>query len=863
MSQGYRPARALLIAAALALLGLAVHRWLWTYPAVRAGDELAVDGLHAAVTVAQRPDGVWRIRAADEHDAMVAQGYLQARDRMAQLDLFRHLARGELAELLGDRPFGEKTALEVDRLNRFLGFRDQAAELYARTSAEERAALDAFARGVRSWMAEGTTTIEHRLLRAGEMRPWTPIDSLAIYLMLMHGLAGNADREVRRLLIVCAAGRDAVEQVWPTDIEFGPYALPPEDVRPDTYPPAPAVVPELAAVLPELCAQGAADTYEPAGAAPSAGAARAADGWPTDAAGALVRVFADGWSASNNWVVAGVRTASGKPILSGDPHLPHMNPPVMWGVELEYPGEHVAGFVFPGLHRVVVGHNGYVAWSPTTNHVDRQDLMVLRVRSDTRDGRRVEGYELDGEFVPFGYRTEVFHVRGAEPVRQTVRFTRDGPLLNDLEPFVARRIPLTAVRAVPPGRGGDLDGARAMNHARTLVEFGVGLARMDVGCQNWLAADARGHIGYRSPCVVPVREGWRGTFPVPGWTRRYDWRGLYDKGALPASTDPARGWLVTANSDIVPSGRFPSAYNNDAAAPNRFLRIARRIDEVTARAPLTAAASAAIELDATYDHWPALRQGLETTVCAAVHGDDAPAVAQARQLLCAWDGVMGTESPAATLYVLWTNAALDQALADVLPGGAASPVWHYVQSLLQFEAVVSWVWSQDETAPVWDDARTAPRERRADILERAFVDAVAVGVARYGSDPSTWRWGAVRPFVLTHAFAAPGSVLGWFLNSGPVAVAGDTETVFKQQFVRADRARLHAAVGPVVRFTIDMAEPWAAVYALAGGESGWPASPFNANLLEDWAAGRTRPLTPADGPDDVTVRLLPAMGRAR
>jgi len=119
----------------------------------------------------------------------------------------------------------------------------------------------------------------------------------------------------------------------------------------------------------------------------------------------------------------------------------------------------------------------------------------------------------------------------------------------------------------------------------------------------------------------------------------------------------------------------------------------------------------------------------------------------------------------------------------------------------------------------------------------------------------------VRPFVLAHAFAPPGSVLGRFLNGRPMAVPGDAETVFKQQFVRADRARLHAAIGPVVRFTIDMAEPWAAVYALAGGESGWPASPFNANLLADWAAGRTRPLTPADGPDDVTVHLLPAAGQ--
>ncbi len=139
----------------------------------------------------------------------------------------------------------------------------------------------------------------------------------------------------------------------------------------------------------------------------------------------------------------------------------------------------------------------------------------------------------------------------------------------------------------------------------------------------------------------------------------------------------------------------------------------------------------------------------------------------------------------------------------------------------------------------------------------ALADAVAAGSERHGRDLSRWAWGRVRPFVLKHLFAGRDGILGWFLNSAPMPIAGGTETVFKQQFLRSDRAHLHPAVGPIVRFTIDMADPWAATYTLAGGESGWPRSPFYGNLLQDWRQGRERPLTPGVATDDLRVRCVP------
>jgi penicillin amidase len=223
---------------------------------------------------------------------------------------------------------------------------------------------------------------------------------------------------------------------------------------------------------------------------------------------------------------------------------------------------------------------------------------------------------------------------------------------------------------------------------------------------------------------------------------------------------------------------------------------------------------------------------------------------------------MGAHSVEATLYTLLTHALLDRALSDELPGERGEAAWRYAQSLLQFEANVAWLWSRPEAAPVWDDVRTQRIERRSDLLSAALSDAVAEGRRRWGDGLSTWRWGEVRPFALRHLFTgSEGGLLGAILDAGPLELPGGTETPFKQQFPRSDREHMHPAVGPVARITVDMADPWSAIYTFAGGESGWPLSDRYANLLEDWGSGRGRPLTPRPSSEDVRVRLIPGSAR--
>lgn len=815
------------------------------FPRFEAGEQVSLSGLGAAVAVTQREDGLWKIAAPDEADAMRVEGYLVARDRMFQLDLFRHMARGELAALVGDRKLGPKSALEADILNRFLGFHRDARILLERTSAHERDMLQAYVDGINAWLATGHIALEHRLLGIDHIRPWEPVDSLAIYFMLMHSLSSNADREIRRLVIACEAGLDAMENVFPTAVEFGSYALPEEDFGLTRYRISPAVVAEMRSELPKLC---------PARSTLSRGATGKSSVESASASPLALLAGDVSLSTSNNWVTTGPLSQSGFPLLSGDPHLPFMNPPIVWGVDIETPDNHVVGFTIPGLHRVVFGHNFHVAWSATTNHVDRQDLVVHRGRS--RAGGAVDGYEVDGRVVPFEVRTEHFEVHGGGARDVSVRFTKDGPLLNDIEPQLASKIPLTALRVASMGEGRDLDGARAVNYARNADEFSEGIERYDLGCSNWVFGDSAGSFGYRSPCRVPIRRGWQGAFPIPGWLSRYDWSGYVPKAKLPSSTNPRRGWLVTANSQMIPSDHFFTTYNNDAQAPNRYRRISERIASGVISG-ITRDSSAAIQLDLAHQQWPTIRRELASNFCRG----SAPGMSAddnaLRERLCRWDGSFGPASTEATVFELWTNAILDHALADALPDGAEGETWRYVQSLPQFEAVVQWLWTRTETDSIWDDRRTAGQERRNDILIAAFRDAAAEGRRRFGADSTQWHWGQVRPFVLRHPFAGSDGPLGELVNSNPLAIGGDAETVYKQQFVHSDREHMTPSVGPVFRFTVDMADPGSATYTLAGGESGWPRSPHYGDLLVDWSLGRGRPLTPAASTSDAVIRFVP------
>lgn len=799
-----------------------------------------LEGLAAPVDLTQYRDGRWRIAAESPADLYRTHGFLQARDRMFQMDLLRQIAWGRLAEFVGDVPFGSGSALTTDRFNRFIGLGADAKAMFDGMGPEERLALESFADGVNAWIATGVPSFEHRLLEV-DVEPWRPEDSLAVFRLMSFGLTHNYSREIRRLVIACAAGIEAAERVWPAQIEFDAYFLPADPSDDRRHMPAPAILPEMREVLASMCPPSAADAWV-------ASVPRATvDTW------AFVDWLRQGISSSNNWVVSGALTASGGALLANDPHLPHMNPPLAWGVHLVLPDRESVGLTLVGLPHVVFGHNFEVAWGATTNNVDLQDLYVLKpvlggAEASIEDA---SSYEYDGTARAFDVRTETFRVRGAADVVAQVRFSIHGPLLNDLEPFLRGRIPLTALRGIPVGDAKDARAVERAGRAHDAGSFVDAIQDFDSACQSWVYADRRGRIGFVSPCRVPIRRGWQGTFPVPGWSSRYEWDGWIPKQSLPAAADPERGWLATANNQPLPRDRFFTTYNNDASPPSRYLRIEAGLD---GQSQLDIQRMAALQLDTTLPHWRDVRSEVLGSLCAAPRtGDDGPAW----RALCSWDGNLRADSVAATVFMLFQHALLDRALADDLPGGADGELWGWLQSIPHIETNVDWLWYRAGADPVWDDVTTAVRETRDDTVSAAFADGVRAGIARYGKDVGSWAWGEVRPFELRHPLAGASAMLAHMLNSAPLPGVGAPETVFKNQFIRKDRTTMHPGIGPVLRFIVDMDDPSAGGFALAGGQSGWPYSPHYADLLEPWMANELLPMTPPLAGEELQVRLVP------
>jgi penicillin G amidase len=804
------------------------------YPVHRDGKQATLPGLTNPVQVSLRPDGVHRIEAQTEHDLFFAQGYLQARDRMFQLDFIRRMAKGELASLLGDVDMGAKTALETDIFNRFIGFAREAQEIYETLEAEERLHLDAFAAGVNAWMEQGRLSLEHRLLGA-QPYPWHAADSLAIFRFVMFGMTHNYTREIRRLLIACDAGFDAMERIWPSFIEFDAYFLPAEAVPAERYPVLPAVAPELRDALPGLCPS------------PVAGGKPA-----TKKAGIFnpLQLFEGGIQASNNWVVAGSRTETGRPIMANDPHLPHLNPPIVWPIHQVLPDYEAVGFTMVGTHRIFVGHNFSVAWGSTINNVDLQDLYVEKPMTGPQGE---QGYESVDGFAPFEVRHERFTIKGGDEVEVSARFTRNGPLLNDLDAFLAQRIPLTALRTIDVEGAGDGIALREAAKARNGTEFVAAMHDFDSACISWVFADTEGNIGWTSPCRVPVRGAHSGTFPAPGWVADYQWKGYLPKEELPQVWNPEQGWIATANNQPLPFDRFPTTYNNDASPPNRYQRIA---DGLQGFQNLSLDDMAALQMDTGLADWPHIQKAFQAALCD--NGFDDALLDEAAGLLCAWDGDIRSESPAATIFIYVTHAILDRAMADELSGGAEGEVWHYLQAIPHFETNVDRFWHVPATDAVWNDVRTEAVETRDDIYRAAFADAAALMEKRFGKSPAAWRWGDVRPFVLTHFFGGQGGIVGRIFNAPPLAGTGAPESVFKNQFLRSDRERMHLLAGPALRFIADLDDLRNSRFSLAGGAGGWPRSPHYGDLLEEWMRGETRPLTPRDNGNERAVTFVPS-----
>ncbi|MBY0527225.1 MAG: penicillin acylase family protein [Gemmataceae bacterium] len=747
---------------------------------VPAGDGTRRAMVQRAVCIERDRWGIPHVRAESDRDLFFGFGYAMAQDRLFQLDFLRRRGAGRLAAVLGadgteldvlGRTVGFRSILELDVLARTVGIRRIAEAEWGKLAEETQTLLKAFSDGVNALMDEtrDRLPIEFDLLDY-RPEPWSPIDCLAIEGEFRWYLTGRFPVIVMPELARRALGDGPLFRAFLTVERDDESILPP-----GSY------------------------TTERGGAQPVGAAA----GDP------------QGTHGSNNWVLDGRRTATGKPLVASDPHIWFDAVSCWYEVHLNGGSFQVAGMSYVGIPAVMFGRTERVAWGCTNNICSQRDLY-----EEKTDTAHPDCFLHNDCWEPARTLEEIVPVRGAEPERRTIRFSRNGPIVNDVLPPVARGGAPVALKWLGAHQGGWLTALLAMDRARSAAEFREATRAWHVPAFSLVFGDVDGAIGYQSVGRIPIRNVWQRGYR-PGWDPQHQWQGLIPFEGMPRWADPERGWIATANNRPAPED-FPYPLSGTWADCLRALRIRQMIEE-TPKVNFN---------DCIAMHYDSL--SLRAVHCLPhllpILGKCADSrVQKATTHLASWDGRMEPDRVGATLFDVfflhWTRAValhrFDADTAALLAGGAAG----LAAALLE-----------DDRCGWFSDG---VRERS---IHEAMIAALDWLTPQLGPDLNQWTWGRLHVVPLRHVLSGRGD-LGQLLDHGGVPVPGDGITVCNTGLGR----RFEANAGANYRLIADLSTSPPGLWAVdSQSQSGHPGSPHYADQLPEWLHGRYHYL-PLDG----------------
>ncbi len=837
---------ALVVVIVLILVVSGLLTWITARAFPQAGGTLRLAGLHAPVQVMRDANGIAQIIADDPHDLFMAQGYLHAQERIWQMEVWRHIGAGRLAELFGP------TALERDRFIRTLGWRQAGQRDLDATSADTRAALQAYADGVNGWIdqhrgslglpfvLEGLTFGKGGGLGGYDPEPWTPLDSTTWSKVQAWNLGGNLDREIFRLRVDARLddGRltDALFPPYPAN---GPVEIPAVSLHPGRTATVVSGPTRTTAAGP-----GVADGWRRLGAIASS--LLAGTGLDASGGGGM-----DDGIGSNNWVVAPSKSATGHALLANDPHL-GLDMPSVWymnGLHCRTVGPacpyDVVGVSFPGVPAVILGHNARIAWGATNVGPDVQDLFEEKV--DPGDPGH---YLFRNASVPFTVRHETIHVANGPDVGIDVRSTGHGPVISDVDDRLKASGALYSLRWTAIAEPDQLvDTFFALDRAANWEDFRAALSVYGTPSQNFIYADVDGHIGLQVPGRIPIRQDAadRGDRPVPGWDGLHEWLGYARYDDLPRSFDPPSGRIVTANAAPVEPA-FPIYLGRDWDPGYRAQRITDLLDGAASSGGVTLETMRSIQTDT--------KVGRAALVVG--HLDVAgPATEDGRtvlQRIRAWDGTCTVESQGCAAYMTFEYRLLRGIFDDELGNDLArdynggSPSWQALIALLG-----------DPTATWWDDRSTPDRHETLPDVVSAALDAAGAALRAELGDPGGWTWGRLHTITFQEATLGQGGLgpLNSYLNRGSYPVAGAAgavdNTYYQFRTAYQDpsdpayrpgglKAVFDVTNGPSYRLAIDMGDLDGAGIVITTGQAGNPFDRHYGDLIDAWLAGGQVPL---------------------
>ena len=781
-------------------LSLAAWRHLFRRPLPQTRGELRVKGLESAVRIGRDSLGVPRIVARSRADLAFGQGFCLGQDRLFQLEFFRRAAAGRVSEFAGEE------GIQSDRLMRTFGLHRRARQEAEAIDPWERHLLEAYSAGVDAAVAcARALPLELQLLRI-DPEPWTPADSLAIGKLIALGFSTNMEAELYRADLIARVGAEKAARLEPR------------------YPQGSPIV---------------ADPGAP---------------WSGDALGVIEQLtkvretlgIGPAPAGSNNWVVSGERSVTGKPLLAGDPHITSSMPCVWYRVELQAPEIDLSGGCMPGFPGVFIGQSRHVAWTFTNVMADVQDLFVERIREGQNGGG--PRYEFQGEWRPVQVHREEIQVRGRKtPEVIEVRETHHGPIVNEALGAASGSEPLalawTALRE-PFFTRMALD----VGYVRSGPEVVFNFDDFHVPCMNMLWADSEGNIGYKLVGKLPRRRGNCPDLPKPGWTGEYEWDGYVPYADLPAVVNPPGGVLVTANNRIAPAG-YPHHITSEYLDGWRAQRIEQLL---AARERHSLEDFARIQLDVFSI------PGEQTGHRLARLRPPGQREVRAIERLKSWNHRLDEQSVAGTIYHFFTHhfALLVSEAAIGDPDNAER--WRS-KSRLGFTPMNSAPWRfHARLIELWDEGDPELiggrdwNELATEALTRALDDLTE----RFGADAENWRWSRAHPIRFAHPLgdgeAGVSRLLDRLLSRRRPAPGGH-ETVNAVGFVPHDGS-FTGIYGASYRLLADLGDADASRWQHMTGQSGHPGSPHYDDLIDPWLRGDTNPVLQ---PAEETLSLLP------
>lgn len=776
---------------------------------------IAIPSIKSEVTIKRDQWGIPHIYASNSHDLFMAQGYIHAQDRFWQMDFWRHIGSGRLAEMFG------ASQVDTDKYLRTMGWARVAQQEIQQMDTEIKANFQAYADGVNAYLQQhqgSALSLEYtvlKLLNPGyKPEPWQILHSLTWGKVMAYDLGRNFLSEIERTILLKTLTSAEVEELFP------PYPQNLPVILPDTG--------KQALEKTQLIASAIEEVNEIAPILQSLNA-------PIKALEKLIGHTGVG-IGSNNWVISGQRTATGKPILANDPHLAVQMPSIWYEVALHCIKKtadcpyNVSGFSFAGMLGVIIGHSDRIAWGVTNTQGDTMDLYIEKINPNNPNQYEVNGKWVDMQLVP-----ETITVAGSMPTLQTVRYTRHGPILSDVAPNL-KQFHQKSVENLPKNyavalRWTALEPSQLalsipqINRAQNWQDFRAAASKFDIAAQNLVYADIEGNIGYQMPGKFPIRAQGNGRYPVPGWMDEYEWQGYIDFEKLPQSFNPSTGYIVTANNLV--ASEYPYVITTDWVYGYRAKRIVDMIVQKNQYISLKDVQQI------QGDNFNLNAQNILPTLRKISF--NSPRLQNAQKLLQNWNLQLETKSSAAALFeVFWKHLLADtfhdQLPKEYFPDGGDR--WYAViQNIIQ-QPDSNW----------WDNRQTNEVENRDQIFRQAFTEAVDELERLQGKNPQSWNWGKLHTITFRNATLGKSGVapIEALFNRGSFTTAGNGETVNANRW-RANQS-FEVTDIPSLRMIVDLENLDNSIAIHAPGQSGHAFHPHYTDMINPWRKLQYHPM---------------------